>query len=94
MDDHTLKLESADDNCAKPPLSRKSSHRVFSEKEKEKIAVIQAACESGNRELVVELSILCDGLVSDEARKQACMSVLSSFHLSVLTILFPQGLSC
>jgi hypothetical protein len=42
--------------------------------ETEKINLIRAACQAGDRAAVVEQAIRAGGLVSDEARKEACVS--------------------
>jgi hypothetical protein len=62
----------ADITTEKPPLSRTNTSRSFTDLEKEKIELIRAACQAGNREAVVKLAISEDGLLGDEVRREAC----------------------
>lgn len=45
---------------------------TFSESEQIKIRAIQLACQAADRASIVEKAIAEDGLVSDEARREAC----------------------
>ncbi|KAF8544954.1 hypothetical protein BDD12DRAFT_915224 [Trichophaea hybrida] len=53
------------------PLSRANSATPFTDSEKDKIRLIAAACEAGDRATVVEQAIAVDGLISDEVRREA-----------------------
>ncbi|KAF8249897.1 hypothetical protein K440DRAFT_620328 [Wilcoxina mikolae CBS 423.85] len=52
-------------------LSRANSATSFTDGEKDKIRLIAAACEAGDRATVVEQAIAVDGLISDEVRREA-----------------------
>ena len=53
-------------------LALGNSTKSYTETEKEKINLIRAICQAGDRAAVVEQAIHAGGLVSDEARKEAC----------------------
>jgi len=56
---------------SKPQPSRANSAKSFSEKEKEKIQSIRAACQARDRAAVAKLALSRDGLISDEVRQEA-----------------------
>jgi hypothetical protein len=57
---------------SRPQPSTTNSVKSFSEKEKEKIQSIRAACQARDRTAVAKLALSCDGLISDEVRQEAC----------------------
>jgi hypothetical protein len=65
-------VESSSRSDVSSLLSRANSATSFTDGEKDKIHLVAAACEAGDRATVVEQAIAVDGLISDEVRKEAC----------------------